>query len=70
MNSIQIPVGISDFERIRENNYYYIDKKWFAYRYAERRKWSGNVDHKTEKIWKNTGDEYVFQLSGHSKRQR
>ena len=26
MNSIQIPVGISDFERIRENNYYYIDK--------------------------------------------
>lgn len=26
MNSIQIPVGISNFERIRENNYYYIDK--------------------------------------------
>ena len=24
MNSIQIPIGISDFERIRENNYYYI----------------------------------------------
>ena len=26
MNSIQIPIGIFDFERIRENNYYYIDK--------------------------------------------
>lgn len=24
MNSIQIPIGISDFERIRENNYCYI----------------------------------------------
>ena len=26
MNSIQIPIGNFDFERIRENNYYYIDK--------------------------------------------
>ena len=24
MNSIQIPIGIFDFERIRENNYRYI----------------------------------------------
>lgn len=24
MNSIQIPIGIFDFERIRENNYCYI----------------------------------------------
>lgn len=24
MNSIRIPIGIFDFERIRENNYYYI----------------------------------------------
>ena len=26
MKSLNIPVGISDFEKIRENQYYYIDK--------------------------------------------
>lgn len=26
MNNLNIPVGISDFERIRELNYYYVDK--------------------------------------------
>ena len=26
MKNINIPVGISDFERIRELNYYYVDK--------------------------------------------
>ena len=24
-----IPVGVSDFEKLRENNYYYIDKTGF-----------------------------------------
>ena len=26
MNDLKIPVGISDFTKIRENGYYYIDK--------------------------------------------
>ena len=26
MKNLNIPVGISDFERIRELNYYYVDK--------------------------------------------
>lgn len=26
MSNMNIPVGISDFKRIREENYYYIDK--------------------------------------------
>ena len=26
MESLNIPVGVSDFSEIRENNYYYIDK--------------------------------------------
>ena len=26
MNNLKIPVGISDFTKIRENGYYYIDK--------------------------------------------
>ena len=26
MVDLNIPVGVSDFEKLRENNYYYIDK--------------------------------------------
>lgn len=26
MESLNIPVGVSDFSEIRQNNYYYIDK--------------------------------------------
>lgn len=26
MQELKIPVGVSDFEKIREENYYYIDK--------------------------------------------
>ena len=26
MNKVNIPVGVSDFVKLRQNNYYYIDK--------------------------------------------
>ena len=29
MKNLNIPVGISDFERIRELNYYYVDKTMY-----------------------------------------
>ena len=29
MVDLNIPVGVSDFEKLRENNYYYIDKTGF-----------------------------------------
>lgn len=29
MVNLNIPVGVSDFEKLRENNYYYIDKTGF-----------------------------------------
>ena len=32
MVNLNIPVGVSDFEKIRENNYYYIDKTGFIAR--------------------------------------
>ena len=32
MVNLNIPVGVSDFEKIRENNYYYIDNTGFIAR--------------------------------------
>lgn len=29
MEKINIPVGVSDFFEIRQNNYYYVDKSYF-----------------------------------------
>lgn len=29
MKNLNIPVGVSDFEKIRKNEYYYIDKSGF-----------------------------------------
>ena len=34
MNDLKIPVGISDFTKIRENGYYYIDKTELRDEYA------------------------------------
>ena len=35
MKNLMIPVGISDFEEIREKGYYYIDKSEFVERFPE-----------------------------------
>ena len=35
MKNLMIPVGISDFEEIREKGYYYIDKSEFVERFLE-----------------------------------
>ena len=35
MSNMNIPVGISDFKRIREENYYYIDKSGLISTLAE-----------------------------------
>lgn len=37
MNEMNIPVGISDFEEIRKNGYYYIDKSWLIGELLSRR---------------------------------
>ena len=29
MNNVKIPVGISDFHKLRQNEYYYVDKTLF-----------------------------------------
>lgn len=37
MNEMNIPVGVSDFEEIRKNGYYYIDKSWLIGELLSRR---------------------------------
>ena len=32
MNNVKLPVGISDFHKLRQNEYYYVDKDLNRYR--------------------------------------
>ena len=61
MKNLNIPVGISDFERIRELNYYYVDKTGLIKTLLQ-----GEMDQVT--VWKNDGDEYVEQFFGYQER--
>ena len=54
-NQLNIPVGISDFKKIRENDYYYIDKSGLI----KERVCGSYTDHPSETLWKNNGDEYA-----------
>ena len=68
MKNLNIPVGISDFERIRELNYYYVDKTGLIKTLLQ-----GEMDQVTlitrpKAVWKNDGDEYVEQFFGYQER--
>ena len=68
MKNLNIPVGISDFERIRELNYYYVDKTGLIKTLLQ-----GEMDQVTlitrpRTVWKNDGDEYVEQFFGYQER--
>ena len=53
MSNMNIPVGISDFRRIREENYYYIDKSGL-YIYSFRKyTCAGYLDHTATALWKD-----------------
>ena len=58
MGNPNIPVGISDFKEIRENNNYYIDKSGFI----TPNRWcsESNIDYQTETIWENIGHEHAL----------
>lgn len=70
MNDLKIPVGISDFTKIRENGYYYIDKTELHLQSSGAGTGGGDADHPTEAVRKDVRDEYACQLSGYSERQR
>ena len=63
MINLNIPVGISDLARIRQNEYYYVDKSGLVSEIVEEHTSNGSyIDHKTKTFWKNTWNEYVIQL--------
>ncbi len=70
MNNLKIPVGISDFTKIRENGYYYIDKTELICSLLEPEPAEVTLTHPTEAVRKDVRDEYACQLSGYSERQR
>ena len=61
MKALNIPVGISNFEKIRNNGFYYVDKTGLSQELLKNRSRS-DVDHPTTSIWKNTRNEYARKL--------
>lgn len=60
MGNPNIPVGISDFKEIRENNNYYIDKSGFISELLTDGGSESNIDYQTETIWENIGHEHAL----------
>ncbi len=58
-NQLNFPVGISDFKKIRENDYYYIDKSGLIKELLKKRVCRSYTDHPSETLWKNNGDGYA-----------
>ena len=56
-NQLNFPVGISDFKKIRENDYY-IDKSGLI-KELLKRVCRSYTDHPSETLWKNNGDGYA-----------
>ncbi len=61
MKNINVPVGISNFEKIRQDGYYYVDKTGLI-KDMLKTKYQSNINYPTTKIWKNSGNEYVGKL--------
>lgn len=61
MKALNIPVGISNFEKIRNNGFYYVDKTGLI---EELLKTEAEVTliTRTTSIWKNTRNEYARKL--------
>ena len=64
MKNINVPVGISNFEKIRQDGYYYVDKTGLIKDMLKNKKQNtrSNINYPTTKIWKNSGNEYVGKL--------
>ena len=62
MTRLNIPIGISDFSEIRQNNYYYIDKSALVQRTSGDSSNQGDTDHPSQAVWKNSCYEHAFQL--------
>lgn len=56
--SIKLPVGIDDFEKIRKNSFYYVDKTKLIEQLFSN--WGGSESvHTSPAFWKDTQYEYA-----------
>lgn len=54
-----IPIGISEFEKIRKNDYYYVDKTELIQALVKTEPAEITPFYKTSQIWKDACDEYA-----------
>lgn len=66
VKTLNIPVGISDFEKIRKNQYYYIDKTGLINSLLQNEPAEVTLITRPRRFWKNSCDEYGCQFSGYS----
>ncbi len=59
MNNVKLPVGISDFHKLRQNEYYYVDKTNLIERITGIKNRRSYIDHETKTFWKDDRHEYV-----------
>lgn len=59
MKKIDFPVGISDFSKIRENEYYYIDKTGLICEVLKKPWNRSDTDYTSETFWKDPWNEYA-----------
>ena len=62
MKKINIPVGISDFEKIRNGDFYYIDKTLFIKEILDNRTGGSDTDYPSSALRKNARHEYAGKL--------
>lgn len=62
MSNMNIPVGISDFRRIREEHYYYIDKSGLISTLLENTPAQVTLITRPRRFGKNSGNEYACKL--------
>lgn len=59
MKLLSIPVGVSDFEEIRRNGYYYVDKSGLIGELLGTTGTKVTLDHSPQAVRKNTWHEYA-----------
>ena len=70
MKEMNIPVGVSDFEEIRKNGYYYIDKSGLIRELLSRTGTEVTLDYPSSALWKDVGHEYAGKLLRYPKGQQ
>ena len=70
LKQLKIPVGVSDFRKIRENGYYYMDKSGLIEELLKTDATEVTLITRPRRFGKNFGNEYAGQFFGYTKRQQ